>query len=81
MFLTGTLKPEIEILFCNLERSECEKCFNYNSLSHGIEASVTWIEGRVLLTLLRRASRTLSVIGFAAGYFLSLVTLYHLNTD
>ena len=45
-FITGTLKPEIEILFCNQERSECEKCVNYNSLSHGIEASVTWIEGR-----------------------------------
>ena len=27
-------------------------------------------------TLLRRATRTSSVIGFAAGYFLSLVILY-----
>ena len=35
MFITGTLKPEIKILFCNQERPECEKCVNYNSF-------VTW---------------------------------------
>ena len=29
-----------------------------------------------MLTLLRRASRTSSVIGFAAGYFVRLVILY-----
>ena len=34
----------------------------------------------VLLTLLRRASRTSSVIGFAAGYFLK-VSYIILNTD
>ena len=69
-------------------RSECEKCVNYNSLSLGIEASVTWIEERFflrrasrtlnVLTLLRRAtrtSRTSSVIGFAAGYFLRCVSM------
>ena len=61
-------------------------------VTYGIEASVTWIEGRFLLALLRRAprtlnmrtllrratrtSKTLGVIVFSAGYFLSLVILY-----
>ena len=31
----------IKILFCSKERSECKKCVNHNSLSHGIQASVT----------------------------------------
>ena len=42
---------------------------NVSIITHGIEA-------RFLMTLLRRASRTVSVIGFAAANFLSLVILY-----
>ena len=30
-----------------------EKCVNYNSLPHGIEASVTWIEGRVFADVVK----------------------------
>ena len=29
-------------LFWNQERSECKKCVNHISLSHGMQASVTW---------------------------------------
>ena len=29
------------VIFCNLERSECEKCVNHKILSHGMQASVT----------------------------------------
>ena len=130
MFITGTLKPEIEIFFCKQDRSECEKCVNRpfcrygghidfycferhygmlrglinmylppehpiiancnnrnqngrrickkvykNSLSHGIEGSVIWIEASFddnMPTPLRRATRSSSVIGFATGYFLRL---------
>ena len=61
MFITGTLKRKLK--FCSATKNDqnAKNVSIITVLSHGIEASVTSIEGRFLLAL-RRASRTSNVL-------------------
>ena len=85
MFITGTLKPEIEILLYdqNAKNVSIITVCHIGStlLSHRWKDSLLMSLRRAsrtsnVLTLLRRAARTSIVIEFAAGYFLRLFMLY-----
>ena len=80
IFITGTLKPEIEI--CSATKND-QNAKNVSIITVCHMDRSTFFADVVkasfeekMSTLLRRATRSSSVVGFAGGYFLRLVILY-----